>query len=285
MRGVLEPRVGTATTGDALVLSNIERGSAVSGPRKGLCIRYVGRGREDYRIGGRAYRLDAGQVMISTCDLAAEIEIRKTGVSGTFGICALLAGDNDELPWVVGPLVASADCTSIGAALKGCAPSFRTARHCEDLAAHLVATLRERMPALTGTILAQAASVEAAKASTRYEMVRRATLAQAYLHETLNRAIELDELGAAVGSSPFQLLRAFQHCFGETPASYHRKLRLDRALEEAQRRQLTIAQIADDYGFAGVSSFSHAYRRAFGRCPRDALAEQPDRPDARRRAC
>jgi AraC-like DNA-binding protein len=272
MRGALEPRVGPALRGDALVLSNIERGSAVSQPRKGLCIRYVGRGREDYRIGGRAYRLDAGQVMISTCDLATEVEVRPTEASGTFGLCALLAGEEEELPWVVGPLVAGVDCTSVGTAMHSCAGSFRTARHRDQLAAQLIAALRERIPALARTILTQAARIDAAKPATRYEMVRRVALAQACLHATLDRAVDLDELGRAVGTSPFQLLRGFQHCLGETPASYHRKLRLERALEEARRRRVTISQVADDFGFAGVSSFSHAYRRAFGHSPRHALS-------------
>lgn len=270
MRGALEPRVGPAVVGDALVLSNIERGTAVSHPRKGLCIRYVGRGREDYRIGGRAYRLDAGQVMISTCDLATEVEVRRTDPSGTFGLCALLAGEDEELPWVVGPLVAAADCTSVGAAMHASAKCFRTSQRCGDLAAQLIAALRERMPALTQSILAQAASIDAAKPATRYAMVRRVALAQACLHATLDRAVDLDELGRAVGTSPFQLLRGFQHCLGETPASYHRKLRLERALEEARRRRVTISQVADEFGFAGVSSFSHAYRRAFGCSPRHA---------------
>ena len=272
MRGILEPRTGTAVDSDALVLSSIERGTAVSSSRKGLCIRYVARGREDYRIGGRGFRLDAGHVMISTCDLPAEIEIRRTDPSGTLGLCALLAGDNDETPWAFGPLVAAADCTSIGPLAKACATALRTAARPGDVAAEMIAALRERMPGLTQSVIAQAASIDAAKASTRFEMVRRATLAQAYLHSTLDRAVDLEELGKAVGTSPFQLLRGFQHCFAETPASYHRKLRLQCAVEEARRRRVSISQVADEFGFAGVSSFSHAYRRAFGHCPRQALS-------------
>src|SRR3569833_4251479 len=111
------------------------------------------------------------------------------------------------------------------------------------------------MPALTRTILAQASNIDAAKPATRYENVRRVALAQACLHATLDRAIDLDELGRAVGTSPFQLLRGFQHCLGETPASYHRKLRLERALEEARRRGVAISQIAVVFGFVGVCCF------------------------------
>ena len=280
MRGTIEPRAGTALTGDALVLSNVERGCAFSPPRTGLCIRYVARGREDYRIGGRAYRLDAGHVMVATCDLGSEIDIRKADPVGTLGLCALLVGANDVAPWVFGPLVLSVDCTPLGPLMADCTRALRTSHRQAKQATQLIAGLRARMPALTHSVIAQAASVDAAKATTRYDMVRRATLAQAYLHDTLNRAVDLEELGRAVGTSPFQLLRAFQHCFGDTPASYHRKLRLERALEEARRRQVTIAHVADDYGFAGVSSFSHAYRRSFGHSPRQALAGLPGSPPA-----
>jgi AraC family transcriptional regulator len=98
-------------------------------------------------------------------------------------------------------------------------------------------------------------------------MVRRAHLAQAYLHSVIERAVDLAEVAAAVGYSQFQLLRAFQHCFGERPASYHRKLRLNLALDEARRRRVPLGSVCDEFGFAGASSFSHAYRRAFGHAP------------------
>ena len=81
MHGIIEPRAGSALTTDALVLSNIERGTAFSPARTGLCIRYVARGRE---IPHRRPRvpLDAGHVMVATCDLGTEIDIRKSDSSG-----------------------------------------------------------------------------------------------------------------------------------------------------------------------------------------------------------
>ena len=38
-------------------------------------------------------------------------------------------------------------------------------------------------------------------------------------------------------------------------------------VQEAERRDMPISAIAEEFGFAGASSFSHAYRRAFGRAP------------------
>ena len=272
--GRLEPGSGgaahasAALASDAVVFSNIEQGTAESAPVRGLSIRYVARGCENYRIGGRGYRIDEGQVMIAPHEQGAACEIRKDGTAGTLGLCTLVRGATDEFGWVFGPLVLGGGCSVIGAMLKDTARALRNpSRRKEEVARELVAALRAELPNVAHALVSQAAAVEGAKPSTRFEMVRRANLAQAYLHSTTSRAVDLDELSGAVGISSFRLLTSFQQCFGETPAIYHRKLRLTLALEEARRRGLPIGSIADEFGFAGASSFSHAYRRAFGHAP------------------
>jgi AraC-like DNA-binding protein len=253
---------------DVVVLSNIEHGVETSPPANGLSVRYVARGCENYRIGGRGYRLQAGQVLIAPHDQGAECEIRKVERSGTLGVCTLLRGTSDELNWVYGPLVLGADCSPVGALMqKGTKALASVGKTKPDLARQLIEALRSELPNLSQTILDQTVAVQGAKASTRFEVVRRARLAQAYLHATIDHGVGLQELAGVVGVSQFRLLEAFQHCFGETPASYHRKLRLNLALEEAKRRQVPICLVCDEFGFADASSFSHAYRRAFGCSP------------------
>jgi transcriptional regulator GlxA family with amidase domain len=136
-----------------------------------------------------------------------------------------------------------------------------------EVARSLIQGLRAELPEITQRVHRQAAAVDGARPATRFEMVRRATLAQAYLQATTDRSVDLAEVAAAVGVSQFRLLVAFRQCFGETPASYHRKLRLRLVVEEARRRGMPISAVADQFGFAGASNFSHAYRRAFGQAP------------------
>jgi AraC-like DNA-binding protein len=253
---------------DVVVLSNIDRCAETSPGAPGLSIRFVGRGSENYRIDGRAYRIDAGQVMIAPHESGAECEVRRVERAGTLGVCTLIRKPSVELDWVCGPLVVSAECTPLGTLLKKAASDLWTGQRAKlDVARQLMAGLRSELPAVAGAVLGQAAAIEAARPATRYEIVRRAHLAQAVLHGTLDRAIPLEELATEVGTSAFALLRAFQSCFGETPAIYHRKLRLTRALEEAERRKVPIGFVADEFGFSGSSGFSHAYRRSFGRAP------------------
>jgi AraC-like DNA-binding protein len=263
-----EPRAGSPSTRDMVVLSNIHEGASSSPPTPGLCIRYVARGRENYRIAGRGYRLEAGQVMIAPHDEGADCEIRKVDRVGTLAVCTLVRDASSEMEWAFGPLVLGESCSSVGPILhKSAAKLWRGAQAKNELARHLIAGLRSELPNVVRSVASQAAAIEAAKPATRFEMVRRANLAQAYLHSATERAIGLDELAVAVGASPFRLLTAFQRCFGDTPASYHRKLRLNLALEEARRRGVPVSAVADEFGFAGASSFSHSYRRAFGQAP------------------
>lgn len=252
---------------DLVVLSNIERGAETSAGAEGLVLRYVARGCENYRIAGRSYRLEAGRMMITPHDGGAECEVRNVDRAGTLGLCTLIRGVPEDFGWAFGPMVMSGH-GSLGMLMRDSVRALSTApRGKPALASRLIAGLRSGLPNVSEAILAQAGAVYAAKPATRVEMVRRANLAQAYLHAVVDRAVDLRELAAAVCVSPFRLLTAFQQCFGETPASYHRKLRLTLALQEAQSRHAPISVVSDQFGFAGASSFSHAYRRAFGRAP------------------
>ncbi len=273
LHGRLEPGAPSAGSppfigGDAVVLSNIEQGAAASSGTRGLCIRYVARGSESYRIGGRGYRIDEGQVMIAPQEDGAECEIRKVDRSGTLGMCTLVSGATDEMGWLFGPQILGSGWSPVGPLLhKTVEALWKSARPKNEVARELVASLRSQLPLVSTTLLNQSEAVDGAKPATRFEMVRRANFAQAYLHANTDRAVDLDELAAAVGASPFRLLAGFQQCFGDTPALYHRKLRLKLVIDEARRRGLAIGSICDEFGFADVSSFSHAYRRAFGQSP------------------
>ena len=268
LHGRLERGVPRPPGRDVVVLSNLEQGAETSAGARGLSVRFVARGCENYRIGGRAYRLDAGQVMIAPHDLGAECEVRKVDRAGTLAICTLIHEATLDLDWAFGPLVVGADCTPVGPLLRHTARALWVGSKPKNaLARALVTSLCSELPDVTEFVARQAAAVEGARPATRLEMVRRANLAQAYLHATPDRAVGLQELAGTVGISPFRLLAAFQQCFGDTPASYHRKLRLRLALDEARRRRVSISAVAGDFGFASASSFSHAYRRAFGRAP------------------
>lgn len=269
IHGRLEHATKRRSGNDIVVLSNINEGSEFSPGAQALSVRYVTRGRECYTIGGRGYRLEPGQVMIASHVEGAAADVQQSDRRGALGLCTLVHLSTDDLQWLRSPLIMSAECTPLGNLMRKAVDTLWAPRPDKSaIATQLIGALRTELPNVAGRVLAQTTAADGAKPSTRFEMVRRATLAQAYLHATTDRSVELNELAKAVAVSPFHLLAGFQQCFGETPSAYHRKLRLKLAMEKAECCNIPLSIVADEFGFAGVSSFSHAYKRAFGHPPR-----------------
>ena len=108
--GHLETRLGSAASGDIVMLTNVVRGgSGTSRPLHGLTLRYVGRGEEVYRIGGKPFRLSEGQIMLARQDDGAEVDIRSVDPRGTLGLCAFIAANDDrDIAELAGPIVLDA---------------------------------------------------------------------------------------------------------------------------------------------------------------------------------
>jgi AraC-like DNA-binding protein len=220
-----------------------------------MVLRYVGRGTEHYKIGGRYYRVDDDQLMIAPQTLGSEVEIRKGELTETLGLCIFFPqlGDGSE--------------SLIDGPMKQALRKLDSPRRTLDEPARVAFEARAHIRETIGALHRQMDLVPGLKRATRFETVRRMNLARAYLHQVTNRAVPLDELARETAVSPFQLLRTFRDCFGETPASYHRRVRLSLARDLAEKEGLSYAFVADRFGFAGGASLSHAYRRTFGKSP------------------
>jgi AraC-like DNA-binding protein len=266
LHGVVEAYNAPAPPGPLVALSSLKRASMVTRPVQGVWVRYVGRGLERYRISEREHRLGENQIMVSAQPQGAEIDFRSVNREGTLGLCIyvpdpVLAPEVLELGT---SLTMSASCSPLGKAMN---QGIKRLLHCADRnaeVARLMRAVETLLPALSSEIWDQFSSIDAAKHSTRLEALRKVNLARAYLHETVNRSVDLAELASVTGVSPFHLLRLFKSCLGVSPSAYHRKLRVSLARQLAERRNISLSTAAELFGFAGASSFSHAHRRAFG---------------------
>jgi AraC-like DNA-binding protein len=77
----------------------------------------------------------------------------------------------------------------------------------------------------------------------------------------------LEEVAAAVHSSPFHLARQFRAVTGESISRYLLRLRLGLALERIAGGERRLARLALDLGFAHHSHFSARFRETFGITP------------------
>jgi AraC family carnitine catabolism transcriptional activator len=90
-----------------------------------------------------------------------------------------------------------------------------------------------------------------------------------YLERNLDVSLETSDMAAAENISEREVRRLFDQHIGVSPAAYHRSLRLLRAQTLLRQSDLDVSQIAFDCGFSSCSAFSRAYKREFGRRPKD----------------
>lgn len=100
--------------------------------------------------------------------------------------------------------------------------------------------------------------------------VRRATN---YILDNLQANISLDELASATAVSPATLSKHFRHYLGQSPLQYIRTVKLEAihtVLKQSQA-DVSVAQIAMEYGFNHLGRFSQYYRSQFGQPPSATL--------------
>lgn len=82
----------------------------------------------------------------------------------------------------------------------------------------------------------------------------------------------ITEIAELCGLSRSHLMRAFRQSTGKSVAKYVEGVRIARAKTLLAETMLPIAEIATRLGFPSAPAFSHVFRRATGRTPRDYRA-------------
>lgn len=112
-----------------------------------------------------------------------------------------------------------------------------------------------------------AGRIDAAKASTRAEILRRLLRARSFIDSELASRIGLREIAREAAMSPYHLHRAFRAVFGVTVHAYQIELRLERAAKLLRKGELPSGVVGTMVGFESAPSFSALFRRRFGISP------------------
>ncbi|GAA4685799.1 helix-turn-helix transcriptional regulator [Pseudonocardia yuanmonensis] len=79
--------------------------------------------------------------------------------------------------------------------------------------------------------------------------------------------LDLDAMAAAAGFSRFHFARAFRAAYGETPAAYLTRRRVERAKDLLRSANLTVTEICHLVGFTSLGSFSSRFTELVGLSP------------------
>jgi len=88
----------------------------------------------------------------------------------------------------------------------------------------------------------------------------------------IERPLTVAEVAAGVGMSPRQLERLFRRHLGTSPAEFSLGRRLVHARELLRQTPMSVTDVGLACGFQTAAHFSTAYRRHFGRSPREERA-------------
>jgi transcriptional regulator GlxA family with amidase domain len=96
-----------------------------------------------------------------------------------------------------------------------------------------------------------------------------AELGYHYLKSHFRMPINLKLVADKRGVSREHLIRAFGNRYSETPGAMPRRLRLELATMMLSTTRMPAQETALACGFADAGTFSRAYRRMHGSCPRE----------------
>jgi AraC-like DNA-binding protein len=88
--------------------------------------------------------------------------------------------------------------------------------------------------------------------------------------------LDLAAMAREAGYSKFHFARRFAAAYGETPAAYLTRRRVERAKTLLRGANLTVTEVCFMVGFESLGSFSSLFRRLVGQAPSAYQAEQAE---------
>jgi len=79
--------------------------------------------------------------------------------------------------------------------------------------------------------------------------------------------LDLDRMAAEAGFSKFHFARTFKDAYGETPANYLTRRRIERAKDLLRSANLTVTEVCMLVGFSSLGSFSSRFSELVGKSP------------------
>ena len=91
----------------------------------------------------------------------------------------------------------------------------------------------------------------------------------ALMHDDCARAWTLEDLAAQAGLSRTGLAERFRQAMGDTPLSYLRSVRMQRAIYLLSETEHKLEQVAAEVGYQDAFSFSKVFKRVVGMSPKE----------------
>jgi transcriptional regulator GlxA family with amidase domain len=93
--------------------------------------------------------------------------------------------------------------------------------------------------------------------------------AERFVRAHIDRAISVDEMARAAGTSSRTLARRLKEQLETTPLRFVQRLRAERAVQMLETTGTSVEAVAGNVGYADAAAFRRVLRRETGRSPRE----------------
>ena len=266
-----------------VVLSARARRHEVSGFPGPLSVKSVVRGEALWRVGGKAFTVDATSCLIVDRDEPYDMRIDALQPVETFvvffadGFVADVAttrfsklerllergGEPDRVPMPVTRRLWEG-ATALAAAMRSLRRADQAAPGAADRG---LRTILDACADLSAEARAEAERIDAAKPATRAELHRRVVRGKGLIDETIAQPFDLAAAAGEACMAEHHFHRTFAAAFGEAPYAYVVRRRIERAKRLLAEEDLPVAEVCAAVGYESLPSFTRRFRHSTGRSP------------------
>ncbi|PRY14344.1 AraC-like DNA-binding protein [Pontibacter ummariensis] len=251
---------------------------------KGLGIKYVAQGQENYLLQDKRYHVSEGRYFLVN-ESAPSLDVAIPGVP-TWSVCVdvdvklvnevllqwLQPNEPDNYHQVSRYLLtpelfvreaeAGQQLQALLASLISAGTSQGLARPPIEWIFELITLLVQDNRALIGSYY----RLRASRLSTRKELFRRLLLGKEMLDDSLFSGTTIKQVAESCCLSEFRFYRLFKQCFGDSPYQYLTRRRIASSLE-LKKQGLSWSEIAYALNFTDLAAFSNSFKKLKGVAP------------------
>ncbi|WP_020570496.1 helix-turn-helix transcriptional regulator [Neolewinella persica] len=240
--------------------SRVTRESTFMGVTKGVAVKYVGRGQEQYTVGKERVLLDAGEFLLLPAGTAYGAKPGAVG-QATTGVCIDFLADLPEesgFGFLYGGTFRVAELGLTDLADWDTLP--------DPLATAQIPGLQQEIKAFLESAIALGDALHpvANQPTTRRELSKSLLTARQYLRCHYAENFALADLARVSCLSKYHFARLFKRAFGITPLRMQTNLRMKAAANQIRLDRVSLTTIAHTVGYMDLATFSRHFRAHFG---------------------
>lgn len=245
--------------------------SHYQGKTKGLALKYVVEGVENYQSNGENIHLCKGEFLLLKKDEEYEVFFENKR-NTTQGICIDLNLDLDKR------LVDLYENEILFKTIFNCV----TFSPLGNLLQNFSEKINEKMNGLEvlNSISSQLISfsdkvfemqmrldIFAKKTETKRVLISKLMASKDFIHKNYNHKITLNHLSLESGISKFHFSKLFKNCFKQSPLELQEFLRMQKAKKMISAKKMRLTEIALNLGYSDLAAFSNQFKKYFGSSP------------------